>query len=61
MWAARTVSRWGDTFNFVALTLLIYDLTGSYHAAFLNGLAFNALNLSIAGFLLFKARQAKRR
>ena len=39
----------------------VFDLTGSYHAAFLNGLAFNALNLSIAGFLLFKARQAKRR
>ncbi len=26
---ARTVSQWGDTFNFVALTLLIYDLTES--------------------------------
>ena len=29
LWAARTVSQWGDTFNFVALALLIYDLTGS--------------------------------
>lgn len=29
LWSARTVSQWGDTFNFVALTLLIYDLTGS--------------------------------
>jgi hypothetical protein len=33
----------------------VFDLTGSYHAAFLNGIAFNALNLSIAGFLYFKA------
>jgi MFS family permease len=30
----------------------IFDLTGSYRAAFLNGLAWNALNLSIANFLL---------
>lgn len=29
LWAARTVSQWGDTFNFVALALLIYDLTGT--------------------------------
>ncbi len=29
LWAARTVSQWGDTFNIVALALLIYDLTGS--------------------------------
>ncbi|MEM9241016.1 MAG: MFS transporter [Pseudomonadota bacterium] len=30
----------------------IYDLTGSYVAAFLNGIAWNALNLGIAVFLL---------
>jgi MFS family permease len=29
LWTARTVSQWGDTFNFVALALLVYDLTGS--------------------------------
>ncbi len=29
LWAARTVSQWGDTFNVVALALLVYDLTGS--------------------------------
>lgn len=29
LWMARTVSQWGDTFNFVALALLIYDLTES--------------------------------
>lgn len=30
----------------------IFDLTGSYHAAFLNGIAWNLLNLSIGCFLL---------
>ena len=29
LWAARTISQWGDTFNMVALALLVYDLTGS--------------------------------
>ncbi|MBA2640815.1 MAG: MFS transporter [Nocardioidaceae bacterium] len=29
LWGARTVSQWGDTVNFVALALLIYELTGS--------------------------------
>ncbi len=29
LWTARTVSQWGDTFNFVALALLVYQLTGS--------------------------------
>ena len=37
----------------------VFDLTGSYHAAFLNGLAFNALNLSIVAVLLFKTRRAQ--
>jgi MFS family permease len=31
----------------------IYDLTRSYQAAFLNGIAWNLLNMSIAGWLLF--------
>jgi len=39
----------------------VFDLTGSYHAAFLNGLAFNALNLAIASVLLFRARRVLRR
>ncbi|MGA8033071.1 MAG: MFS transporter, partial [Casimicrobiaceae bacterium] len=30
----------------------IYDLTGSYRAAFLNGIAWNLVNLSIASWLL---------
>jgi MFS family permease len=34
----------------------VFDLTGSYHAAFLNGLAWNALNISIALFLLGRTR-----
>lgn len=29
LWAARTVSQWGDAFNTVALALLAYSLTGS--------------------------------
>jgi len=32
----------------------VFDLTGSYRAAFLNGIAWNLLNLSIAWFLLRK-------
>lgn len=31
----------------------IYDMTGSYAAAFVNGIAFNALNLLIASYLMF--------
>jgi MFS family permease len=34
----------------------IFDLTGSYAAAFLNGVAWNALNLAIAVFLLSRGR-----
>ena len=34
----------------------VFDLTGSYHAAFLNGLAWNALNIGIALFLLGRSR-----
>jgi MFS family permease len=34
----------------------IYDLTGSYQAAFINGIGFNLLNISIVLFLLKRAR-----
>jgi MFS family permease len=34
----------------------IFDLTGSYRAAFLNGLVFNLLNVSIMTWLLFRTR-----
>jgi MFS family permease len=33
----------------------VFDLTGSYRAAFLNGIAWNLLNLTIVGFLLWRA------
>ena len=35
----------------------VFDLTGSYHAAFINGIAWNALNLAIAFSLLRRARR----
>ena len=35
----------------------IFDLTGSYRAAFLNGIAWNLLNVSIAAFLLLRSRR----
>jgi len=37
----------------------IYDLTGSYQAAFLNGIAWNLLNMSIAFWLLFRPSRIK--
>jgi len=33
----------------------IFDLTGSYRAAFLNGIAWNFLNVSVVAFLLYRA------
>lgn len=33
----------------------IYDATYSYHAAFVNGIAWNLLNISIIGFLLYRS------
>jgi MFS family permease len=38
----------------------VFDLTGSYHAAFLNGIAWAVLNISIAFFLLRGARGQRR-
>jgi MFS family permease len=37
----------------------IFDLTGSYQAAFLNGIVWNALNFSIVAFLLLRSRGAR--
>jgi hypothetical protein len=34
----------------------VFDLTGSYHAAFINGIAWNLLNLTIALFLFGRVR-----
>lgn len=36
----------------------IYDLTGSYEAAFLNGIAWNVLNMAIMVFILLKSRKS---
>ena len=35
----------------------IFDLTGSYRAAFMNGIAWNLLNLTIALLLLRRAQR----
>ena len=37
----------------------IFDYTGSYHAAFANGLAWNLLNVAIAAWLLLASRPKK--
>ena len=37
----------------------IFDLTGSYQAAFINGLAWNLLNLSIASWIYLQIRKEK--
>lgn len=34
------------------LSGVIFDLTGSYQAAFLNGIAWNLVNMAIAGWLM---------
>jgi len=34
----------------------IYDLTGSYQAAFLNGIAWNVLNISIVAMVMWRTR-----
>ena len=39
----------------------VFDLTGSYRAAFLNGIGWNLLNLTIALFLLSRVRPSRRR
>jgi MFS family permease len=38
----------------------VFDLTGSYHAAFLNGIGWNLVNVSIAAFLLFRVSRMRR-
>lgn len=41
------------------LSGVIFDFTGSYRAAFVNGIAFNLLNVSIVLFLLHRARRRR--
>lgn len=38
----------------------VFDLTGSYQAAFINGIAWNLLNFSIAAFLLYRVTRPRR-
>jgi MFS family permease len=40
------------------LSGLIYDVSGSYHLAFLNGIVWNGLNIAIMVFLLMRGRTA---
>ena len=35
----------------------IYDVTGSYQAAFLNGIAWNVLNIAIIATIFLKSRR----
>jgi MFS family permease len=37
----------------------IFDITGSYHAAFLNGIGWNLVNLAIVGLLIMRARPGR--
>ena len=39
------------------LSGVVFDVTGSYHAAFVNGLGWNLLNLTIAASLLLRVRR----
>ena len=39
----------------------MFDWTGSYHAAFINGIGWNLLNVGIVGFLVFRARRSRAR
>jgi MFS family permease len=43
------------------LSGVIYDLTGSYQMAFLNGIAWNGLNVAIVLFLIWRGRAITRR
>jgi MFS family permease len=49
--------------NFAGMSLgawmagAIFDLTGSYHAAFLNGVLWNAVNIAIVAWLLLRVLQ----
>ncbi|HLS87738.1 MAG TPA: MFS transporter, partial [Burkholderiales bacterium] len=38
----------------------IFDLTGSYQAAFLNGIAWNLVNMSIVGWLIYRVSARRR-
>jgi cyanate permease len=37
----------------------VFDLTGSYQASFINGIAWNLMNIAIVVFLLLRVRNTK--
>jgi hypothetical protein len=39
----------------------VFDLTGSYQAAFVNGIVWNLINVSIAVFLMLRVSRIARR
>ncbi len=41
------------------LSGFIFDVTGSYHAAFLNGIGWNLLNLCVTGWLFLRLRRVR--
>ena len=66
-WAGRPPRAGVQTGTVIMATLLgmalggwmsgaIFDMTGSYKAAFVNGIAWNLLNLCIAGYFYRRAR-----
>ena len=38
------------------LSGLIYDLSGSYQMAFINGIAWNLLNIAVMAFILWRTQ-----
>jgi len=38
------------------MTGVIYDITGSYQMSIWNGILFNALNIAIIGYILWRSR-----
>ncbi len=50
LFAAQTISRWGDTFNAVALVILVYQLTGS-GLKVAGAVAFEIAPVILLGFL----------
>ena len=43
------------------LSGVVFDVTGSYHAAFINGIAWNLLNVTLVSWLLLRRRSGQKR
>ena len=54
--AVGAVLSWGAVFG-GWMSGWIYDMTGSYQMAFVNGVAWNLLNISIIAILLLRTRR----